>query len=145
MKKQLLFLVMKDLLITDSTEWGNYYIEYNLVQNIVHGYKGILSSNNRLEWSKIERRYIHIADGIALSTGATERNMKKNIYDLAGNMAEWTLERSSKSSRPCVYRGGSFSGVNASPVSYRGTAGISEDYIFINSRFPCINFLKFKI
>ena len=40
---------------------------------------------------------------ILLTTGATERNSFKNIYDVAGNCWEWTTESNSSSHR--VYRG----------------------------------------
>ncbi len=36
---------------------------------------------------------------ILLTTGATERNSSKNIYDVAGNVFEWTTESNSSSSR----------------------------------------------
>ena len=29
---------------------------------------------------------------VLLTTGATERNISKNIYDIAGNLSEWTNE-----------------------------------------------------
>ena len=36
---------------------------------------------------------------ILLTTGATERNSSKNIYDVAGNCWEWTTESNSSSNR----------------------------------------------
>ena len=117
--------VERNLLINDSSDWGNYYIEYKLSKEMVHGYKGLVSTSNHtiIIWSAIEGEYTHNAgteEYIALSTGATARNM----------------------SRPCVNRGGSFNGVNISPASYRGTAGISSDWGYLNSRFSCVNLLK---
>ena len=43
-----------------------------------------------------------------------------NIYDVAGNVDEWTLENTSDTSYPCASRGGSY-GVTGSvyPVAYR--------------------------
>ena len=44
---------------------------------------------------------------VLLTTGANEtRNSKMNIIDLAGNVAEWTLEYSGDSYSPCTVRGG---------------------------------------
>ena len=43
---------------------------------------------------------------VLLTTGATERNCKMNIYDIAGNEYEWTLEKSTNAKLPCTYRGG---------------------------------------
>ncbi len=53
-----------------------------------------------------------------LKTGSIEEWCTNNIYDLAGNMAEWTQEQKGSSKR--VIRGGSYdaSGKN-SPVSHR--------------------------
>ena len=47
---------------------------------------------------------------ILLTTGASETNCKKNIYDLAGNIYELTLEKSSADflGKPSVVRGGGF-------------------------------------
>ena len=47
------------------------------------------------------------SNGILLTTGASDACKKMNIYDLAGNTWEWTLEYA-YSSLPCTYRGGSY-------------------------------------
>ena len=62
-------------------------------------------------------------------TGGVATDVSKNIYDLAGNCLEWTMEASSTTSR--VYRGSSYS--FAIPVSIRGYFNLaysSEDYSF---------------
>ena len=42
--------------------------------------------------NKVKKTDITFPKGrILLTTGATERNQKQNIYDLAGNLWEWTL------------------------------------------------------
>lgn len=116
--------VATNFLIDNSETWGNYKLEYPLNQSTAHGYKGIYASS-KLTWSEIEREYTRNGTKrIALSTGATERNKKKNIYDFAGNMFEWTLEHATgtynDSSYPCASRGGGFGvGGGYSPVSGR--------------------------
>jgi len=123
------------LLNNNSETWENYKLEYPLSQSTAHGYKGIYASN-KLTWSEIENEYTHNGtENIALSTGATERNMKKNIYDLAGNMYEWTLEHATYSykvtSYPCAVRGGSFLASGGSdPASYR-TYGTTSSSNFV--------------
>ena len=58
--------------------------------------------------------------GILLTTGATEATNLQNIYDLAGNVWEWTLEKSSDDSYPCSARSGDFCNLGSFyPVGYR--------------------------
>ena len=45
-------------------------------------------------------------NGILLTTGASEQNCIMNIYDIAGNVTEWTLEYTLNENKPCVARGG---------------------------------------
>ncbi len=121
-------------LTSNSENWGNYNLDYYLNQSTAHGFKGythlnVLDSIPDLSWSSIKEGYFHkVTDDkvIVLSTGATTRNMKMNIYDLAGNMNEWTLERSTDSNvyplDPCVIRGGCFIDSDTS-VSWREDNG----------------------
>ena len=58
---------------------------------------------------------------VLLSTGASEEFAKQNIYDLVGNVWEWTLEKTSYTSHPCASRGGSYLIYGSdNPASYRG-------------------------
>ena len=43
-----------------------------------------------------------------LTTGASDTTKKMNIYDFAGNVAEWTLESSMTQYIPCVIKGGQY-------------------------------------
>ena len=42
--------------------------------------------------------------GILVTTGTSEENKVMNIYDIAGNVWEWTLEKASRASLPCAFR-----------------------------------------
>ena len=57
-------------------------------------------------------------------TGSVSTDVSKNIYDLAGNCREWTMEAYNTSIR--VGRGGDY--VNAGPVSHRGGGNPTSDY-----------------
>ena len=47
-------------------------------------------------------------NGILVTTGTSETNKVMNIYDIAGNVYEWTLELTSNTDVPCASRGGVF-------------------------------------
>ena len=61
-------------------------------------------------------------NGILVTTGTSEKNKVMNIYDIAGNVWEWTLEWTSGDSDPCAKRGGFYnlSGSDASAASRSG-------------------------
>ena len=93
----------------DSKSWGNYYND---------SFSG--------------------TTGIA-KTGVFTQTNANNIYDLAGNVWEWTSETSPSSDDPCVDRGGSYSIYGYDfPASDRGYT-FESDYDVV-SRFPCCTF-----
>ena len=47
-------------------------------------------------------------NGILVTTGTSEKNKVMNIYDIAGNVWEWTLENTSLDSGYCAIRGGDY-------------------------------------
>ena len=58
---------------------------------------------------------------VLLTTGANPiRNSKMNIYDIAGNQSEFTLEKSAGAGTPCTIRGSFYSlGGSYDPASIR--------------------------
>ena len=88
----------------DSTTWGNYY---NATFEIT---KGKYSTDYGKTFTEVTGTYTKPASSyVLLTTGATERNSTLNIYDLAGNEWEWTLEKSTEISYLNVLRGGHYS------------------------------------
>ena len=87
---------------TDSTSWGNYY---NNAWNITNA-NSKYSTNYGSEWINGAYGKKDSNKSVLLSTGASETFCKHGIYDLAGNVWEWTLEYASVSSYPCAKRGG---------------------------------------
>ena len=57
-------------------------------------------------------------NAILLTTGASDETKLQNIYDIAGNVMEWTLELYN-ASYPCTYRGGSCIYSSDYPARYR--------------------------
>ena len=99
-------------LINNSTSWGNYRSSiYNIVSNSAQ-----YSTNNGSEWLQAPYNKTS-ASSVLLSTGANTTLGRQNIFDLAGNVWEWTLENSNVSSQPCVIRGGSCESSAASEIT----------------------------
>lgn len=71
---------------------------------------------------------------ILLTTGADSSFSVQNIYDIAGNVCEWTLENTSYENYPCARMGGSYSGSASNwedadgPASYRNFSSTPEYY-----------------
>ena len=74
----------KEEVISDSTSWGNY-------RNATFTYtnsSGVTATKNENSITRIP-------------TGSTEYTKANNIYDLAGNVTDWTMEAYYTSSRVC--------------------------------------------
>lgn len=85
-----------------SSDWGNY----EDISFIIDRGKYTLQPTAVGSWTKVESSYTKPASVALLTTGATDRNSVLKIYDLAGNVSEWTLERSSTGKYPQSFRGG---------------------------------------
>ena len=105
--------------VTDSTTWGNY--KNSETFEITRGSYAVLNTSNYTlgSFNNVESNYSKMkGKSILLTTGATERNSSKNIYDVAGNYNEWTTEALDTSVR--VVRGGnSFCNGSDDPASGR--------------------------
>ena len=67
-------------------------------------------------------RWGNYASSGVILTGSNETYKKMNIYDLAGNVWEWTLEYTSITYNPCAYRGGGYNSYGSNvPASYRNS------------------------
>lgn len=85
--------------ITDSINWGNYHnATFNYYSNSDMDIAEKPASNN-----------------IRIPSGSSEYTKVNNVYDMAGNIAENTLEAFSTKDR--VYRGGNYANTNASTHS----------------------------
>ena len=73
-------------------EWKNYNEDESIYNSVVSSEKKQVDNDN--------------FGGIIITTGASDDTSKQNIYDLAGNVDEWTLEYTSDTSLPCILRGG---------------------------------------
>ena len=104
----------KDNLTTNSTAIGNYK---NNLWNITNS-KARYSINDGKSFTVGQKRKSE-ESAILLTTGADTSFSLMNIYDIAGNVLEWTREFCNASG-PCVFRGGSYSNIGSnSPAKDR--------------------------
>ena len=134
--------------ITDSSAWGNYYdnitTNYTKIETMFAIYKYI---NGNWEIPKtINYGFINESPKIdetalELATGASKDFKAYNIYDLAGNMWEWTTEESSDGR--AVIRGGSFRnpGKERAVTMMNGDNSKINDYAY-NVSFRAILYLQ---
>ena len=86
--------------VTDSATWGNY--NNSETYTINRGKYAVYNNSNATlgNFQDVVNEYPkEKGKSILLTTGATERNCSRNIYDVAGNVLEWTTESNSSSGR----------------------------------------------
>ena len=89
---------------TSSADWGNYS---DAEFDITRGKYAEIVSYTLSTFQSLDNEYQKTETAkVLLTTGATDRNSAKNIYDVAGNCQEWTLESYSSNTRVC--RGGAY-------------------------------------
>ena len=129
-------------LTTDSTKIGNYYNSELKLNRGKFAQYGELSnwfdynSEKKKELvtgskKKVQDSY---SNAMLLTTGATEDTTLQNIYDIAGNVWEWTLEMSDTIG-PCVARGGCYrdSGLSKT-IKERGADNTINSYDYLGFR-----------
>ena len=114
---------------TDSSTWGNYRnveFEVNRGKYLNGATWYTITSYNKSNSTE---------EGVLLTTGATNRNSTLNIYDLAGNVYEWTLDKPADTTYICISRGGRFGrDGNVCPANYRTKDSISNMDSFLGYR-----------
>ncbi len=111
-------------LTSDSTTIGNYY---NNLWNITNA-NAKYSADYGSSFTACPKQKTKNAS-ILLTTGADTSFSLMNIYDMAGNVLEWTLEKTSYASSPCADRGGGCDNDGSDyPASYRYNSFTSYSY-----------------
>ena len=95
-----------DELTKDSTNWGNYNNATFRIENGEYTISNSFVSNTVDTSEYVENNKKLQNRSILTTTGASSRNCKMNIYDIAGNVGEWTLEKNNKNEYPSTGRGG---------------------------------------
>ena len=92
-------------LTSNSTTIGNYNDNLWTIKNANAKY----STDYGSTFTACPNPFKKDADSkILLTTGADSSFSVQNIYDIAGNVYEWTLEKTDRGSLPCAQRGGDF-------------------------------------
>ncbi len=118
---------LQNAIKSNSNDWGNYSDASFTVTNA----DAMYSEDYGASWKKVSeetnKEYTKPESKILLTTGAEVRNSMLNIYDLAGNLMEFTLAGSLKINIACVSRGGYYySESNTSPAYSYGVS--NKDY-----------------
>ena len=132
----------KENLLSDSTKIGNYYNSELTLNRGKFTQFGVLSKwydyngddkTSLVEDGKKKSQSSH-DNAIILTTGSTDDTKLQNIYDIAGNVWEWTLELGNNYSY--VYRGGSYfnEGVEDTAKKHSGNNDNSTSYSDIGFR-----------
>ena len=123
----------QDQLKTDSKDIGNYANAKFKMTSTKAKYAIYSQSSYTLgTWNDVPADYEKPDSGtenwVLLTTGANEtRNSQMNICDIAGNVWECTLEKTSGADFPCASRGGYYNYNGSSyPASYRLNGGTSS-------------------
>ena len=129
------------ILTSNSTTIGNYYnstfdlnrgkyAQYGKLGNTWNNFDnelGSIVSRNETTGKMKKTEQSSSSNAIILTTGGTEQSKVMNIYDIAGNVREWTLEKTSNTDNPCACRGGNFGGAGSDGrASYRSYRSIDS-------------------
>ena len=120
----------KSNLLTNSTSIGNYYnSSFELKRGKFAQYDALSKwfdynseEKSTLVTGSQKKEQSSNSNAILLTTGATEATNLQNIYDIAGNIWEWTREFYSTSA-PCIVRGGSYNDKGSSSLAKNRSGG----------------------
>ena len=130
MSKDTAKVTSTSILTSNSTTIGNYKDNLWTIKNANAQY---LSSGKFVQCTNPFKK--ESSSGKLLTTGADSSFSVQNIYDIAGNVDEWALEKTSNTNVPCVYRGGNFGSTGSSvPAADRISDSTDNSYYDVGFR-----------
>ena len=116
--------IADSILTSNSTAIGNYNDNLWTIKNAKAQYSTNYGSTFTACPNPLKKES---SSNILLTTGADSSFSVQNIYDMAGNTWEWTLENASSASGPCARRGGNYGYYGSSnPAAYREVSGTTD-------------------
>ena len=116
--------IADSILTSNSTAIGNYNDNLWTIKNAKAEYSTNYGSTFTACPNPLKKES---SSNILLTTGADSSFSVQNIYDIAGNAWEWTLENISEASRPCTRRGGYYSSVGSRyPAAFRASDSMAN-------------------
>ena len=149
MRKDTTKITDTSTLTSDSTTIGNYlnstfdlsrgkYARYDYVEDPWKNFDSALGSivvSNETTGKMKKTEQSSFSNSILLTTGGTEQSKVMNIYDIAGNVCEWTLEKASGDGLPCVMRGGNYTNNGSdNPVAHHSDNYTTNAYYGVGFR-----------
>ena len=121
---------------SDSIAYGNY-MDHDILSYTELNPGAQYSSDDGINYTHVTDDYIKGSDKAnephLLTTGALKAAKINNIYDMAGNVMEWTMEGFSSDNR--IYRGGRYGfGGDKEPISDRSNYYPNYAYEFVGFR-----------
>ena len=147
MSKDTAKITSTDVLTKNSTTIGNYrdstfqlsqtgqYAVYSNYSLSSTWNLATAATANFVDSSRNKIAQSSYGNGILVTTGTSEKNKVMNIYDIAGNVWEWILEKTSYTDVPCAYSGGGYGSSGSSfPAAGRDCGSADSSDISIGFR-----------
>ena len=126
---------IRDKLNSNSEKIGNYLNSTMILNRGMY-----MSGNNWYNYDKnlenrIKNKEKEAMKAFILTTGSSNNTRIQNIYDIAGNVWEWTLEKTDDNSNPCMHRGGGYIDKSMNyPASRRSNGHILYNLSYLGFR-----------
>jgi type II secretory pathway pseudopilin PulG len=129
--------------IASCSTWGNYYDSTSIISIVWHSDPDDLTYNGwtNSSFSKVSSSISIFATGMYKLSNIVDTS-QKNIYDIAGNLWEWTTEVSGISSENRILRGGSVKGRATYDTATRRVGNLKKIYSRWDIGFRIVLYVK---